>query len=98
MSTTSTHHDTDWPAVRRKTAAMVEQAKANGTHGPTQRVCGGCRQWVDGIFHRTLDGTDLCVRCTFERETPRYAMQAAVVLAAAGDAEAKAYVTRHRVY
>lgn len=52
--------------------ALFAAALANGTFAPEkQYVCHGCRQWVDGLYFRTLDGLDLCRACAPQTDAPK---------------------------
>lgn len=44
---------------------LIEDAIANGTHGPTQTVCDGCGNWVDCIYYvvQSTPKRRLCAAC-----------------------------------
>jgi len=43
---------------------ITERAIAAGRHSERYlTACDGCREWVPGIYHVTLDKKRLCVRC-----------------------------------
>ena len=52
-------------------ASALQRAVAEGRHSAAwSTVCDGCREWVDGIYHVTLDKKRLCLGC-FDRLSGR---------------------------
>jgi len=43
---------------------LCEQAIREGRNAPTQTVCQNCCEWVDGIWHVTLDHKRICLVCS----------------------------------
>jgi hypothetical protein len=52
-------------SVPGKGISATDVAIAEGRHSETwQTLCTGCYQWVDAIFHSTIDRKQLCLACS----------------------------------
>lgn len=51
--------------------AEVAQAIKDGRHSSESlHVCDQCREWVTGIYHKTLDGKNICAKCFGVKSDP----------------------------